>query len=55
MEIARYNEVPKNEINENSTLDYTITLADGNTYGIVRERLGYIIKKGLNESTLELF
>ena len=53
MEIARYNEVPKNEINENSTLDYTITLADGNTYGIVRERLGYIIKKGLNESTLD--
>jgi hypothetical protein len=53
MEIARYNEAPKNEINENSTLDYTITLADGHTYGIVRERLGYIIKKGLNESTLD--
>jgi len=53
MEIARYNEVPKKEINENSTLDYTITLADGHTYGIVRERLGYIIKKGLNESTLD--
>jgi len=53
MEIARYNEAPKNEINENSTLDYTITLADGNTYGIVREKLGYIIKKGLNESTLD--
>jgi len=53
MEIARYNEVPKKEINENSTLDYTITLADGHTYGIVREKLGYIIKKGLNESTLD--
>jgi hypothetical protein len=53
MEIARYNETPKQEINELSTTNYTITLADGITYGIVKERLGYIIKSGLNESTLE--
>ena len=53
LEIAQYNEVPKQEANNLSTLDYTIRLADGNVYGIVREKSGYIIKKGLNESALE--
>jgi hypothetical protein len=53
MEIARYNEAPKQEINELSTTNYTITLADGNTYAIVKEKAGYIIKRGLNESTLD--
>ena len=53
MEIARYNESPKQEINELSTTNYTIKLSDGNTYAIVKEKLGYIIKNGLNESTFE--
>ena len=53
MEIARYNEAPKQEINELSTTNYTIKLSDGNTYAIVKEKLGYIIKKGINESTLD--
>ena len=53
LEIAHYNEKPKEYINENETLNYTITLADGYTYGIVKEKLGYIIKKGINESTLD--
>lgn len=53
MEIAKYNEVPKQEINDLSTTNYTIRLADGNLYGIVKEKSGYIIKKGLNESDLE--
>lgn len=53
MEIARYNEAPKNENNELSTTNYTIKLSDGNTYGIVKERLGYIIKSGINESSLD--
>jgi len=53
MEIARYKETPKQEVNELSTTNYTIQLADGFTYGIVKERSGYIIKKGLNESILE--
>ncbi len=53
MEIARYNETPKNDINELSTTNYTIKLSDGNTYGIVKEKLGYIIKSGLNESSLD--
>jgi hypothetical protein len=53
MEIARYKETPKQEVNNLSTTNYTIQLADGFTYGIVKERSGYIIKKGLNESILE--
>ena len=53
MEIAKYNEVPKQEVNELSTTNYTIRLADGNLYGIVKEKSGYIIKKGLNESDLD--
>lgn len=53
LEIAQYNEKPKQETNDLSTLDYTIRLADGNVYGIVKEKSGYIIKKGLNESTLD--
>jgi len=50
MEIAKYKEVIPNSINETSSVDYKITLADGNTYSIVKERLGYIIKKSINES-----
>ena len=50
MEIARYKEAIPNSINETSSIDYRITLADGNTYEIVKERLGYIIKKSINES-----
>ena len=53
MEIARYRETPKEEINLNETLSYTRMLADGNVYGIVKERNGYIVKKGVNESTLD--
>ena len=53
MEIAKYKEVPRQEINDLSTTNYTIRLADGNLYGIVKEKTGYIIKKGLNESDLD--
>jgi hypothetical protein len=53
MEIARYGEAPKQEINVNETTDYTRILADGNVYGIVKERNGYIVKKGIDESTLD--
>jgi hypothetical protein len=53
MEIANYNEVPKKEVNNLSTTNYTIQLSDGLTYGIVKEKGGYVIKKGLNESFLE--
>jgi hypothetical protein len=53
MEIARYGEAPKQEINVNETTDYTRVLADGSVYGIVKERNGYIVKKGIDESTLD--
>lgn len=53
MEIATYNEAPKSEVNNLSTIDYTIRLSDGYTYGIVKEKQGYILKKGLSESELD--
>ena len=51
MEIARYKENIPKPLNEDKSVEYTITLADGKTYSIDKERNGYIIKKGLNEST----
>lgn len=51
LEIARYNET-SHKINESKS-EYTIQLADGNYYGIVNEKNGYIVKKGINESSLD--
>jgi hypothetical protein len=53
LEIARYNEAPERKDNILETTNYTIRLSDGMTYGIVKEKSGYIIKKGLNESTMD--
>ena len=53
MEIATYKEHPKNNVNEVSSVDYRIQLADGNTYSITREKNGYVIMKGLNESVMD--
>jgi len=50
MEIARFNEVIPNRINETAKSEYVIGLADGNKYEIVKERQGYIIKKTISES-----
>lgn len=50
MEIARFNEVIPNRINETAKSEYSIGLADGNKYEIVKERQGYIIKKAISES-----
>ena len=50
MEIARFNESAPKTINENETSEYSISLADGNNYQIVRDRQGYIIKKTISES-----
>jgi hypothetical protein len=54
LEIANYGVTPK-QINENnsSVTEYSIQLADGNYYGIVKEKLGYIVKKGINESEMD--
>ena len=53
LEIAMYKEVDKSNINETSSKEYDIQLTDGNVYAIVKEKVGYVIKKGLNESTLD--
>lgn len=54
MEIANYGRTSKQEINESTgSVDYTIQLADGNFYGIVKEKNGYIVKKGINESEFD--
>ena len=53
IEISQYNLNTPNPINEVSSNEYRKTLADGNTYHIVKEKTGYVIKKGLNESIAE--
>jgi hypothetical protein len=53
LEIAKYKENLPNSINESSKTDYTTKLVDGNVYHIVKEKMGYIIKSGINESTLD--
>ena len=53
MEIARYNENIPQPVNENKSTNYMAELADGNTYAIVREKSGYIIKKSITESVHE--
>lgn len=50
LEIARYKENIPSSVNENSRTEFAKTLADGNTYEIVKEKLGYIIKQYVNES-----
>jgi hypothetical protein len=53
MEIARFKEVMPKAINETAKSEYSVSLADGNKYEIVRERQGYIIKKTISESETE--
>jgi hypothetical protein len=53
IEISRYNENRPTNINETSRSEYGINLADGNGYQIVKERLGYIIKKTISESATD--
>jgi len=50
LEIARYKETTPSNINETSRVEFGRTLADGNQYEIVKEKLGYIIKKRIDES-----
>lgn len=50
MEIARFKETIPTTVNETAKSEYSITLADGNQYEIVREKLGYVIKKTVSES-----
>jgi hypothetical protein len=53
LQIAKYKEVIPTPINEDTRVEYNTKLVDGNVYYIAKEKQGYIIKKGLNESTLD--
>ena len=50
MEIARYKEHIPKPINEDSSREYSKTLSNGVDYQIVKEKVGYVIKKSINES-----
>jgi hypothetical protein len=53
LELSNYKlNIPKS-INEDKSVEYKKTLTDGNTYHIVKEKSGYVIKKGLHESVTE--
>lgn len=53
LQIAGLRENTPNSINETHKIDYSIEMPDGNEYFIVKEKLGYVIKKGLTESTAD--
>ena len=53
MEIARFNEALPQNINETSRSEYNVALADGQSYEIVKERQGYIIKKVVTEGVTD--
>jgi len=53
MEIARYNESIPQPVNEDKKTEYIAELADGKTYTIVREKLGYIIKESYDDINSE--
>lgn len=55
MEIANYGRTPQNTITENTTTKNVefIKESSNGVYGIVREKDGYYVKKGLTESSLD--
>jgi len=53
LEIARYNETAPKNLNETSNTEFSIPLADGSEYQIVKEKQGYVIKKNISESVAE--
>jgi hypothetical protein len=50
MEIARFKETTPAIINETAKTEFSVNLADGINYQIVKERQGYVIKKFISES-----
>lgn len=53
LEIAMYKENTPQPINETNRIDYGIEMADNLKYFIAKEKNGYVIKRGLNESTAD--
>lgn len=52
MELANYGRTPKQSINESSNIEHIKESTNG-VYGIVKEKDGYYVKKGLTESSLD--
>jgi len=50
LEISRYKENIPKSINETTRTEYSKVLSDGNEYEIVKEKMGYVIKKRVDES-----
>lgn len=53
LELARYKENIPQSINETNNLSYGIEMSDNMQYFIVREKSGYVIKRGINESVAD--
>lgn len=53
LEISRYKENNPTSVNETASSEFSIPLSDGTEYQIVKEKLGYIIKKTISESATE--
>jgi len=51
IEISRYKEYIPKPINEDTSVEYSKVLSDGYTYRIDKEKNGYVIKKGISESS----
>jgi hypothetical protein len=53
IEISRYKENIPTSINEDVSVEYSKVLSDGYTYRIDKEKNGYVIKKGISESSAD--
>lgn len=57
IELSLYKTAPKKQINEvkdvTSIVEHVVSSETGEYYGIVKEKDGYFVKKGLNESSLD--
>ena len=54
LEISNYGSKPTTlSESKNSKADYSIQMADGKYYGIVKEKTGYVVKVGISESELD--
>ena len=54
MEIANFGSKPKvDESDSNKTIEYSVKAPNGTVYGIERNKSNYVIKAGLNESSLD--
>jgi hypothetical protein len=53
LEISRYKENTPKPVNESSSKEYNVVLANGVEYSIDKEKNGYVLKKRIDESTFD--